>query len=226
MADDARVPVPLRTPVQMAMAAARPFKRQMADREVQEKLDEAAESGRWMAAAWRMEGADRIHQFVKTTEFPLSELNLCGWMLVADVMRRMMADDASHVVSRPWGCWWPILECEQAHCDLLYVAKNGYSSIHRHEAKLNVFLPLNGTITVAVYGRKDGEVTKVRSDTINARSKPLLIPPGTPHTFSAENENTLIMELSLPQPGPLSRADIERWTESGLNASSEPADED
>ena len=53
---------------------------------------------------------------------------------------------------------------------------------------------------------------------LNPNSKPLVIPHGRPHKFTAETENTLTLEVSLPTPGPLNREDIERFTEHGFDA--------
>lgn len=227
--DPSRVAVPLKTPLEDVLSAAKPYsKAKMVDAELQEKLDEAAGAEKWMAAVWHL-ADEKVHLFCKTREFPHSEMSRAGYMMLAEIQRWLMADETAPVAVVPWGSWWPLVECEQVHLDSLHVGKGGYSSIHVHEKKTNVFMPMSGAITVETYTmgmarsiREHGGISEIKpgflnQSVLNPNTKPLVVPAGTPHKFSAEHENTLTLELSLPTPGPLNREDIERFTEHGFD---------
>jgi len=219
MTDDTRVPVPLRTPLEAAMAAAKPYKPRMVDRELQEKLDEAATAGKWLAGVWHLgDNGQTVHQFCKTLEYPLSELRVAAWLFVAEIMRRMMPDETGPVNARPWGCWWPIIETEHCHADLLYIAAGGHSSIHRHMDKINVFAALMGPTTVELYDGNAESQNLAKTHYVRAGLNPLVVAPRQAHRFLAREQHSLILELSLPQPGPLTRADIDRWSQAGHGA--------
>lgn len=219
--DPTRVPVPmtLKNPLELALGAAKPYSQaKMVDAELEEKLDEAAGAGNWMAAIWHVAGG-KINLFVKQQGFPQSEMSRAGFMMLGEIQRWLMADETSPVMVVPWGSWWPLIECEQVHVDTLHVGYGGFSSIHVHERKTNVFMPMFGVITIDTYapGSRPDISSPHASTVLQPNSKPFVVPTGTPHKFSAEHENTLAIEVSLPTPGPLNREDIERFTEHGFN---------
>lgn len=222
MTDDSRVPMPLKgplkaplqTPVEAVLSAATPFPTRMVDAEVQEFLNNAAKVGRWMAAVWDHDGG-KITLNSKTREFPNDRLAQAAWMFLSDVQLRMLGDDTSPVGQKEWGSWWPLVETELAHLDSLHIGKGGFSSIHVHEKKSNIFTTMFGRITLDIYEGTPADMNLLESHSLEHGNKPVVIPPGTPHRFMAEDEHCLAFELSLPDPGPLNRADIERWSQSG-----------
>jgi hypothetical protein len=228
--DSSRVAVPLKLPLEAVLSEAKPYsKAKMVDAELQEKLDEAAGAGNWMAAVWHLAG-DKVHLFAKTREFARFEMSRAGYMMLGEIQRWLMADETTPVMVVPWGSWWPLVESELVHLDTLHVGHGGFSSIHMHEKKTNVFMPMFGAITVETF-HKDllyriapeegppviGPGAGDSKTVLKPNTKPLVVPAGTPHKFSAEHENTLTLELSLPTPGPLNREDIERFTEHGFD---------
>lgn len=220
MNDENRVAMPLKTPLEMTLSAAKPYSQaNMVDAELQEKLDEAAGAGSWMAAVWCVVNG-RIHLFSKTKEFARSEMSRAGFMMLSELQRWMMVDETMPPMPVPWGSWWPLVECENVHVDSLHVAHGGHSSIHVHEKKTNVFMPMFGALTVETWEPNHIPVSHSpdAKTVLNPASKPLIIPANTPHKFTAEQENTLTLEVSLPTPGPLNREDIERFTEHGFDA--------
>jgi mannose-6-phosphate isomerase-like protein (cupin superfamily) len=115
------------------------------------------------------------------------------------------------VEEKPWGtirrlyrdCDVEVVKAEIVH--------GGYSSLHRHLKKDNIFVVLSGTLQVNRHQTSD-EKTIVKQHYLHADDGPLLIPAGEWHRFIALDD-TVVVEVYrrrsglLPDPDDIERAD-------------------
>jgi hypothetical protein len=94
------------------------------------------------------------------------------------------------------------------------VVRGGYSSIHRHDDKINVFLLASGIMEVRLY-RDDLRPEKIH--TLSA-GVPLSVMPGTVHQFFALTD-CIGHEFYYSVAGMLNAEDIHRYSENGISVS-------
>lgn len=119
---------------------------------------------------------------------------------------------------KPWG------ECLHVHADshvevdLLKIEAGGYSSIHRHNAKQNLFLLLSGSVDVFVFADEGGG-RPLTSDSkpifiyqLRNGSDVVVVPAGAWHQFRAFESSEIIEVYYAAVP---KAEDIERRSSNG-----------
>lgn len=115
---------------------------------------------------------------------------------------------------KTWGTLYRLVQLP--HLELCWgeIVNGGYSSLHRHVRKNNLFLVLQGKLQVNLY--VDEKNTRFQKHLLQPFHEALVVPAGTWHRFIAL-ENTTLLEAYQPLPEQsLDPFDIERLDTNGI----------
>lgn len=111
---------------------------------------------------------------------------------------------------KPWGLCFPMVMGHSIQLDRLLVYAGGFSSLHYHEQKWNLFFVESGELDIW-WLKHGGPATLKAGDHV-------VVPPGweNVHQFHCRQQ-TVLFEFYWQQPGdsPLQREEIVRLTENG-----------
>lgn len=130
-------------------------------------------------------------------------------MLPTWVMNTMLSID-----DKPWGKCYHFSETPDEQLDLCEIVAGGYSSIHLHEFKNNLFVVVSGLVRV----RKFDSSLNVLSERVIGRGECITVSAGYRHDFLAV-EATRLVEVywRIANAPPVQLADIKRFSENGVD---------
>lgn len=116
---------------------------------------------------------------------------------------------------KPWGSSERIVDAPAIQVEYIEFEKGGYSSIHLHRYKTNVFFVTHGALVVRSFRNDDGKIVCIKSRLVIAGQAPLVIHPNILHQFTVtEDGEGYEVYFAAHSPIPLPD-DIERFTENG-----------
>lgn len=133
------------------------------------------------------------------------------------------ADDAREFLGihvKPWGLSQTNLcdgTLQVARCDVL---KGGYSSVHKHNHKANVFVVHAGSVIIDSYGGEPSEPYVPITRKQLGPGQSLVVLPGEFHRFYALDNSILSEVYFCNDSTPVSWNDIERLTKNGCDGDS------
>lgn len=127
-------------------------------------------------------------------------------------------------IKKPWGWSIPQVRTPEMHQDICLIETGGYSSIHKHVAKSNVFIVLDGILTINWFAApyRAGEEPRFNRRVVMRGATPsnnCVASPGELHQFDADGGGA-VMLLEIYTPAftgkPLVADDIVRFSTNGL----------
>lgn len=112
-----------------------------------------------------------------------------------------------YITKKAWGTCTNIFKNSNVQVDMLDIVAGGYCSLHKHRAKFNLFLVLEGDLDVCLYLLEGKE-----NHLLQVGTPRFIINPGIHHNFDSQNGCKAI-EISFVK---LNDNDIVRMSESGV----------
>lgn len=107
-------------------------------------------------------------------------------------------------VKKVWGEILKVLRLPNAEIDLLYLERDTACSIHKHSSKFNLFLLLQGDISVKTdLGTKELRI-----------NEPFVVEPNLTHQFIVHSDSTML-EIAYVNEGTIEAQDIVRKVQGG-----------
>lgn len=115
---------------------------------------------------------------------------------------------------KSWGESIPLCRDDVAEIVRVKIKHGGFSSLHLHERKHNLFIVLSGTLQVKVH--EDDALRTLRSNKfLKSDTPPLLVPAGTLHRFFALDDVEAVEVYVSSDGTPVEAGDIVRQDEGG-----------
>ena len=112
-----------------------------------------------------------------------------------------------HAETKAWGTCYHIFKNSNVNVDLLRIEPGGYCSLHKHQAKHNLFYVLKGILDIELDLHDD-----IRKICLNQENPRFIIAPGIHHRFTSY-EGCRCIEISFVK---INDNDIIRFSESGI----------
>jgi len=95
---------------------------------------------------------------------------------------------------KAWGFKYSVYNTSSYQVDLCCIKKGGYSSIHHHEYRTNIFLVLKGILNINLYPRIKADLQDCMTYTIGdgQKTRKFKIKPKIIHQFNAVTEVQLL----------------------------------
>lgn len=119
---------------------------------------------------------------------------------------------------KPWGVTRRLLEAGGVQVERIKFTKGGYTSIHEHHHKYNLFFITSGAIAVRTFSVKSlrNESPKLLGEvTLGPGCAPFIIAPRVPHQFVVLADGEGLEVYVAGEPGIDLPEDILRYTQNG-----------
>jgi mannose-6-phosphate isomerase-like protein (cupin superfamily) len=116
------------------------------------------------------------------------------------------------VDDKPWGKCFHLLETPDEQIDLCEIVQGGFSSIHFHAHKENLFVVTAGELDILIYNDVNYLIDSYRLKVGND----WLIPAGMRHQFRAIKPTRLVEVYHRAGAEPVTLEDIHRFSENGV----------
>ena len=125
--------------------------------------------------------------------------------------------DHEHQINlKPWGICVQLLTVESAQIDRLRIKRGGYSSLHEHSDKHNLFIVTEGLLKVTLFERSGDQFEPIGQHLLTPERGVLLVKAQIPHQFLCLEDSQVIEVYWPASSNALDRDDIRRYVENGI----------